>query len=99
MPLNKWLCKLWVRNKYNNITLGSCYTPTEDKADEFKEQFYKDIQMLVENKPKSDTVIILGDCNAQLGKEVYSSTLANIRYMKKQMEMDKCWEILQSQVI
>jgi hypothetical protein len=46
--------------------------------------------MLVENKPKSDTVIILGDCNAQLGKEVYSSTLANIRYMKKQMEMDKC---------
>jgi hypothetical protein len=30
---------------------------------------------------------------------VYSSTLANIRYMKKQMEMDKCWEILQSQVI
>jgi hypothetical protein len=46
--------------------------------------------MLVENIPKSDTVILSGDFNAQLGKEeVYSSTLANISYMKKQMEIEK----------
>jgi hypothetical protein len=58
-----------VRNKYNNITLISCYTRTEDKEDEVKEQFYKEIERMVENVPKGDTVIMLGDCNTQLGKE------------------------------
>jgi exonuclease III len=66
-------CKLRVGNKYSNNTLISCYAPTEDKEGGVKEQFYEEIQRLVENVPKSDTIIILGDSNAQLGKEeVYS---------------------------
>lgn len=45
---------------------------TEDKIDEDKEQFY--LQTLVYKAPKSDTVIILGDLYAKLGKEqVYSN--------------------------
>jgi exonuclease III len=71
MPLNERLCRLSVRDKYNNITLINCYASTEDK-DEVKQQFCEDIQMQVENIPKSDTVIILGDLNAQLGKEEVS---------------------------
>jgi exonuclease III len=68
LPLNKRACKLIIRNKYN-FTLISCYTPTEDKEDEVRGQFCEKIQRLVENVPKRYTVIIIGDFNAQLGKE------------------------------
>jgi exonuclease III len=37
--------------------------------DKIKEQFYEDLQKVVDNTPKSDTVIILGDLNTRLGKE------------------------------
>jgi endonuclease/exonuclease/phosphatase family metal-dependent hydrolase len=37
--------------------------------DEINKQFYEDLQKVVENTPKGDTIIILGDLNARLGKE------------------------------
>ena len=66
---NKHLCKLRVKGKYNNITLINAYAPTEDKTEEIKEQFYDDLQYMVDKVPESDLMIILGDVNAKLGKE------------------------------
>jgi exonuclease III len=43
--------------------------PTEDHTEELKELFYDNLQYLLDRTPKNDTVIILGDVNAQLGKE------------------------------
>jgi len=63
------LCKLRIKGKYNNITLINAYTPTEDKTEETKEQFYDDPQSTVDKVPKSDLIITLGDVNAKLGKE------------------------------
>jgi hypothetical protein len=37
--------------------------------DEIKEQFYEGLQKVVDRTPKSDTIIILGDLKARLGKE------------------------------
>ena len=72
--LNERMCKLRLRSKYNNITLISIYAPTEEKPIDTKEQFYKDLEALIEKVPKSDTLVILGDFNAQLGKEpIYRS--------------------------
>ena len=66
---NERLCKLRVKGKYN-ITLINAYAPTEDKTEEIKEQFYDDLQYMVDKVPKSDQIIILGDdVNAKLGKE------------------------------
>jgi exonuclease III len=45
------------------------YAPTEEKRVETKEQFYNDLQSIVDKVPKSDLTIILGDVNAKLGKE------------------------------
>jgi len=42
---------------------------TEDHTEETKEQFYDNLQYLLDKTPKSDIIIILGDVNAQLGKE------------------------------
>lgn len=64
------MCKLRIRSKYNKITLISAYAPTEDKNIESKEQFYDDLEKLVKGVPGSDTLVILGDFNAQLGREL-----------------------------
>jgi len=45
------------------------YVPTEDKADTEKEKFYDDLQTVIDRTPKSDTILVLGDANAKLGKE------------------------------
>ena len=56
---NECLCKLRVKGKYNNRTLINTYTPTEDKTEETKEQFYDDLQSMVDKVPKSDLIILL----------------------------------------
>jgi exonuclease III len=49
------------------------YAPTEDKADVDKEKFYDELQTAIDRTQKSDTILVLGDANAKLGKEdVYS---------------------------
>jgi endonuclease/exonuclease/phosphatase family metal-dependent hydrolase len=45
------------------------YALTEDHTEETKEQFYNNLQYLLDKTPKNDTIIILGDVNAQLEKE------------------------------
>jgi endonuclease/exonuclease/phosphatase family metal-dependent hydrolase len=47
----------------------NAYALTEDKTEEAKEQFYDNLQSIVDKVPKSDITIILGDVNAKLGKE------------------------------
>ena len=62
------------------------YAPTEDKGDVEKEKFYDDLQTTIDRTPKSDTILVLGDANAKLGKEdVYNEvsgkhTLHEISY-------------------
>jgi hypothetical protein len=69
MPYNERLCKLRMKGRYNNVSLISVYAPTVDKMDDIKEQFSEDLQKVVDNTPKSETIIILGDLNARMGKE------------------------------
>ena len=66
---NERISKLRIKGKYNNVTLINVYAPTEEYQDNIKEQFYDDLQYVVDHIPRSDTTIILGDFNAQLGKE------------------------------
>ena len=51
-PYNEHLCKLRIKGKYNNITLINVYTPTEDNTEETKEQFYDNLQYLLDKCPK-----------------------------------------------
>jgi hypothetical protein len=45
------------------------YAPTEDKADSEKEDFYEKLQLVIDQIPNSDTILVIGDANAKLGKE------------------------------
>jgi len=68
-PYNVCLCKVRIKGKYNNITLINVYAPTEDHTEETKEQLYDNLEYLLDKEPISDTIIILDDVNAQVGKE------------------------------
>jgi hypothetical protein len=49
----KQLCKLRLKGKHNTVTLLNVYAPTEDK-----QQFYEDLQTVVDKVPKSDILIL-----------------------------------------
>ena len=75
-PINEGMCKLRIRGKFYNITLISAYAPTEDAQDEAKEQFYEELNISLEQSSEHDAVIILGDFNAKVGKEMNNRLVA-----------------------
>ena len=61
------LALLKLRSKYNNVTLIQCYAPTETHPDEEVEEFYANLQELIDYTSKRDTLFIMGDFNAKVG--------------------------------
>ncbi|XP_071510818.1 craniofacial development protein 2-like [Diadema antillarum] len=58
--------------KKRYATMISAYAPTMTSPDDVKEQFYEDLQATISAVPKSDKLIILGDCNARVGTDYAS---------------------------
>jgi endonuclease/exonuclease/phosphatase family metal-dependent hydrolase len=75
-PINERICKLRLRGKFYNLTLISAYAPTEEAQDEVKEQFYEELNIVLEQVSKHDAVIVMGDFNAKVGKEKSNGLVA-----------------------
>ena len=52
-----------------NITVIQAYAPTSNAEEAEVEQFYEDLQVLLELTPKKDVLFILGDWNAKVGSQ------------------------------
>ena len=52
-----------------NITVIQVYAPTSNAEEAQVEQFYEDLQDLLELTPKKDVLFIIGDWNAKLGSQ------------------------------
>ena len=52
-----------------NITVIQVYAPTSNAEEAEVEQFYEDLQDLLELTPKKDILFIIGDWNAKGGSE------------------------------
>ena len=50
-----------------NITVIQVYAPTSNAEEAEVEQFYEDLQDLLELTPKKDVHLIIGDWNAKVG--------------------------------
>ena len=50
-----------------NITVIQVYALTSNAEEAEAEQFYEDLQDLLELTPKIDVLFIIGDCNARVG--------------------------------
>ena len=47
----------------------TCYAPTEEAEKEEKENFYDSLQSILEDIPKHDVLVVLGDFNARVGSD------------------------------
>ena len=58
-----------LQGKPFNITVIQVYAPTNDAEEAEVEQFYEDLQDLLELTPKKDVLFIIGDWNAKVGSQ------------------------------
>ena len=54
------------QDKTFNITVIQVYAPTSNTEEAQVEQFYEDLQNLLELTPKKDVLFIIGDWNAKV---------------------------------
>ena len=57
------------QGKQFNITVIQVYAPTSNTEEAEVEQFYEDLQDLLELTPKKDVLFIIGDWNAKIGSQ------------------------------
>jgi exonuclease III len=74
--INGRISYIKIKNNMANITIVNVYAPTEEAEDEEKNKFYEDLETLCEKIPKHDTLLIVGDINAKIGKEEYLRNVA-----------------------
>ena len=54
------------QGKLFNITVTQAYAPSSNAEEAEVEQFYENLQDLLEPTPKKDVLFIIGDCNAKV---------------------------------
>ena len=66
---NDRMISVRLQGKPFNITVIQLYAPTSNTEEADVEQFYEDLQDLLELTPKKDFLFIIGDWNAKVGSQ------------------------------
>ena len=66
---NDRMISVHFQGKPFNITVIQVYVPTNNAEEAEAEQFYEDLQDLLELTPKEDVLFIIGDWNAKVGSQ------------------------------
>ena len=66
---NDRMISVHLQGKPFNITVIQVYAPTNNAEEAEVEQFYQDLQDLLELTPKKDVLFIRGDWNAKVGSQ------------------------------
>ena len=66
---NDRMISVHLQGKPFNITVIQVYAPTSNAEEAEVEQFYEDLQDLLELTPKKDVLFIIGDWNAKVGSQ------------------------------
>jgi hypothetical protein len=60
------------------LIIINCYSSTEDKNEEIKNEFYDSLDMLYNSLPADKPKIVIRDFNAKIGKEmIYKPTIGS----------------------
>ena len=66
---NNRIISVRFQGKAFNIMVTQAYAPTSNAEEAEVEQFYEDLQDLLELTPKKDVLFIIGDWNAKVGSQ------------------------------
>ena len=66
---NNRMISVHFQGKPFNITVIQVYAPTSNAEEAEDQQFYEDLQDLLELTPKKDVLFIIGDWNAKVGSQ------------------------------
>ena len=66
-PVSDRLLQVRLTHQHGKLTVIVAYAPTEDSADDDKDNFYNQLQSVVLSTPTHDQLVVLGDINAISG--------------------------------
>ena len=67
-----------LKGRWCNIIVLNVHAPSEEKSDESKDSFYKEIEQVFDHFPKYYIQILLGDFIAKVGREkIFKPTIGN----------------------
>jgi hypothetical protein len=67
-----------LRGRWCHIIVLNVHSPTEDKTDDVKDNFYEELEHVFDKFPKYHMKILLGEFNAKVGKEdIFKLTIGN----------------------
>ncbi|XP_064106949.1 craniofacial development protein 2-like [Macrobrachium nipponense] len=64
------IARIRMTAKWFKITVITLHAPTEDSEEDTKDRWYSEVQEVLNKVPGHDMLIILGDMNAKVGKEI-----------------------------
>ena len=68
-PVSSLLITIHLKPSLFNITIIQAYAPTTNSDDDDIEDFYDQLQEVIDPTPKKDILVVLGDWNAKIGED------------------------------
>ena len=68
-PISSRVISARFNGQGHNITIIQVYAPTTSYSDEDVDEFYKTLQRTIDNVPRRDIKVVMGDFNAQVGDD------------------------------
>ena len=75
---NDRMISIWIQCRPFNIIIIQVYAPTTNAKEAEIDQFYEELQHIVELTPKKDILIIIGDWNAKVGSQEVKGTTGKV---------------------
>ena len=72
-PVSERIVRARIKGRTNNLTILSVYAPIRDATEQQKDQFFSDLQTVIDKIPRKDILLIGGDFNARIGGKLNNS--------------------------
>ncbi|CAF3528318.1 unnamed protein product [Adineta steineri] len=92
---NDRMISIRLQGKPTNLTIIQIYAPTTEAEESIIENFYMELQQLLDNVPKKDTILIIGDWNAKVGETEVPGIVGKFGLGKRNEAGDRLIEFCQ----